>query len=116
MKLLGWISHDNLPQYLNELKLIVLPSFTEGLPSIILEAMACGTPVLSTPVGAILDYIKDGETGFIMENNSPECIVSNIIRALNYPNLKQIAENGRKVVEKEFTFEKAVESYKNIIG
>jgi glycosyltransferase involved in cell wall biosynthesis len=116
VKLLGWISHHNLPQYLNECKLIILPSFTEGLPSIILEAMACGTPVLATPVGAILDYIKDGETGFIMENNSPECIAGNIIRALNHPNLKQIAENGRKVVEKEFTFEKAVESYKNIVG
>jgi glycosyltransferase involved in cell wall biosynthesis len=115
VKLTGWIPHDELPEYLNELKLLVLPSYTEGLPNIMLEAMACGTPVLATPVGAIPDVIKDGETGFIMENNSPECIAKNVIRALNHPNLEKIAENGRELVEKEFTYEAAVERYKEIL-
>ena len=114
-KSVGWIPHDELPKYLNELKLLVLPSYTEGLPNIILEAMACGTPVLATPVGAIPDIIKDGETGFIMENNSPECIAENIIRALNHPDLEQIANNARALVEREFTFEKAVERYRHIL-
>ena len=112
IKLTGWISHNNLSLYLNELKLIVLPSYTEGLPNIMLEAMACGTPVLATPVGAIPDYILDGETGFIMENNYPECVALNIIRALNCSNLRQIANNGLALVEKEFTFGKAVEVYR----
>ena len=112
----GWIPHDKLPDYLNELKLLVLPSYTEGLPNIMLEAMACGTPVLATPVGAIPDVITDGETGFIMENNSPECIARNVIRALNHPNLERIAENARALVEREFTFEKAVERYKEILS
>ena len=116
VKLVGWISHDNLPQYLNKLKLIVLPSYYEGLPNIMLEAMACGTPVLATPVGAIPDFIKDCETGFIMENNTPECIAQNVIRVLNHPNLKQIADKGRALVEKEFTFEKAVEGYREILN
>ena len=116
VKFVGWISHDELPRYLNELKLLVLPSYTEGLPNIMLEAMACGTPVLATPVGAIPDIIKDGETGFIMEDNSPECIAQNIIRALNHPNLEQIARNARALVEKEFTFEKAVERYGKIVN
>lgn len=116
VNLTGWISHDNLPQYFNELKLVVLPSFTEGLPNIMLEAMACGTPVLATPMGAIPDFIKDGETGFIMENNSPECIAQNVIRALNHPNLEQIANNGWSLVEKEFTFEKVVERYREILN
>jgi len=115
VKLAGWIPHEKLPDYLNELKLVVLPSFTEGLPNIMLEAMACGTPVLATPVGAIPDVITDGETGFIMENNSPECIARNVMRALKHPNLERIAENARALVEREFTYEKAVERWRGIL-
>jgi glycosyltransferase involved in cell wall biosynthesis len=111
----GWISHDDLPTYLNQLRLLVLPSYTEGLPNIMLEAMACGTPVLATPVGAIPDVIIDGKTGFIMENNSPECIAENVTRALNSPDLERIAENGRRFVEENFSFEKTVENWKGIL-
>jgi len=111
----GWISDEDFPNYLNRLRLLVLPSSTEGLPYIILEAMACGTPVLTTPVGAIPDVIIDCETGFIMEDNSPECIAKNVIRALSSPDLERIAENGRRFVEKNFTFEKAVENWKRIL-
>jgi glycosyltransferase involved in cell wall biosynthesis len=112
----GWISHDHLPQYLNKLKLIVLPSYYEGLPNIMVEAMACGTPILATPVGAIPDFIRDGEIGFILENNSPECISQNIIRALNHPDLEQIGDKGMTFAEKEFCFEKAVDSYREVLN
>jgi glycosyltransferase involved in cell wall biosynthesis len=115
VNLKNWVDHQKLPNYLNDLGLLVIPSLTEGLPNIMLEAMACGTPVLATPVGAIPDLIKDGETGFIMENNSPECIAKNIIRALNHPDLEEISNNARKLVEHEFTFEKAVERFRIII-
>ncbi len=80
-----------------------------------LEAMACGTPVLATPVGAIPDVIIDGKTGFIMENNSPECIAENVVRALGSPDLERIAEEGRRFVEGEFTFEKVVENWKRVL-
>ena len=113
--LLGWISHEKLPECLNELKLLVLPSYSEGLPNIILEAMACGTPVLATPIGSIPDVIKDGVTGFIMANNSPECIAENITRALEHSKLDEIAKNARKIVEKEFTYEAAVGRYRMIL-
>jgi len=115
VQIVDWTPHKNLIDILNTLKLLVLPSYTEGLPNVILEAMACGTPVLATPVGAIPDIIKDGETGFIMEDNSPECIAKNIVRALNHPDLEKIAENGRRLVEQEFTFEKAVKRWKKIL-
>jgi glycosyltransferase involved in cell wall biosynthesis len=111
----GWITHDDLPNYLNQLRLLVLPSYTEGLPNIMLEAMACGTPVLATPVGAIPDIVKDEVTGFIMENNSPECIAMNVIRALNSPKLKQIADNGRRFVEENYIFEKSVEKWSEVL-
>ncbi len=116
VKLAGWISRDDLPQYLNKFKLIVLPSYTEGLPNIMIEAMACGTTILASPVGSIPEYIKDGMTGFLMENNSPECIANNVLRVLNHSNLEQVANNGRALVENEFTFEKAVESFKEVLN
>jgi glycosyltransferase involved in cell wall biosynthesis len=112
----GWISHDDLPRYFNRFRLLILPSYTEGLPNIMLEAMACGTPVLATPVGAIPDVIQDGITGFIMEDNSPECIAKNVIRALNHANLPQIAENGRKFVEENYTFERTVGTWRDILS
>jgi glycosyltransferase involved in cell wall biosynthesis len=111
----GWISHEELPKYLNQLRLLVLPSYTEGLPNIMLEAMACGTPVLATPVGAVPDVSVDGKTGFIMENNTPECIAENVMRALEHPDLEGVAQRARALVEREYTFERAVERWKSIL-
>jgi glycosyltransferase involved in cell wall biosynthesis len=115
-KVLGWIPHKDLPAYLNELKLLVLPSSTEGLPGIILEAMSCGTPVLATPVGGIPDVISDEETGFLLEKNSSRCIAENIIRALSHPNLEYIAKRASALVEKEFTYEIALQQYKKALN
>ncbi len=113
---IGWIPRDDLSMYLNKLKLLVVPSYTEGLPSIILQAMACGTPVLATLVGAVPDLIKDGDNGFFMEDNSPECIAENVIRALNHSNLNGIIKNARTFVEKEFNYKTAVKQYRSILG
>ena len=110
--LTGWIPHDKLPDYLNELKLLILPSYIEGVPGIVQEAMACGTVVLATPVGGVPDLIKDGETGFILENNSPECIEKNVIRALEHPNLDEIVKRARKLIEDEYAYEVMVRKCK----
>jgi len=115
VELVGWIPHEKLPRYLNRLKLLVVPSYTEAGPIIMLEAMACGTPVLATPVGTIPDVIRDAETGFVMTENSPECIIKNVISVLDYPDLDRIAQNARAFVESEFTFETAVEGYRSLL-
>ena len=112
----GLIPHDQLPQHLNEIKLLVIPSYGEMGPHIVFEAMACGTPVLATPVGVMPDVIKDGETGFIMEDNSPECIAQNITRALNHPNLDRITKDARELIEREYTHEAAVERYRHVLA
>ena len=72
-------------------------------------------PVLATSVGAIPDVIKDEEAGFIMEDNSPECIAENVRRALEHPNLDEIVKNARKLIEEEYTYEAAVERYRTIL-
>jgi len=115
VELTGWIAHDELPDYLNRLKLFVFPSYSEGLPNIVSEAMACGAVVVAAPVGGILDLIKDGGTGFILGNNSPECIAENVMRALSYPNLDKIVKNARKLTEERYTYETAVEKYRKTL-
>lgn len=115
VKLTGWICHDNLPEHFRKLNLFVLPSYTEGLPNIMLEAMACGIPVLANCVGTIPDIIKDGKTGFLMEDNSPECIFKNIMRVVSNTDVHRIALNGYMIVRNEFTFETAKDTYKNVL-
>lgn len=112
----GWVSHDILADYLNQMKLLVIPSDTEGLPNVMLEAMACGTPVLATSVGGIPSIIKNGETGFILENNSPNCITSNIIKIFDNEKSVNIIRNAYQLVQKEFQLEKRVGEFEIIFN
>lgn len=111
----GWVGNGRMPGYLNDTKIVVVPSYTEGLPKIVLEAMACGTVVLATPVGGMPEVIKDGETGFIMEDNSPECMARNVIRALNHPDLEEISKKARTLIERKYSYEATVERYRQIL-
>jgi glycosyltransferase involved in cell wall biosynthesis len=115
LEMIDWIEYDDIPTFINRLKIIVIPSYTEGLPNVLLESMACGTPVLATPVGTIPEIIKDGETGFILQDNSPETIANNIMRVLNTSNLKKITENAHLLVEERFNYENVVKMWKNLI-
>lgn len=115
VNLAGWISEVDLPKYLNSLRLLVLPSYTEGLPNILLEAMICGTPVLATSVGAIPDIIKNGKTGYLIENNSSVCIAETIIQILEYPNLEKTAINSKKIIEKQFNLKHRVNQWNQIL-
>lgn len=116
VRLMKWVAHEEVPQYLNELKLLVLPSFTEGLPNVVLEAMACGTPVLATPVGGIPEIIKNGETGFILGSNDPKLIADKIVELLDTPKLlEKVSENAYKWVRENFTKEKTIKTWRNIL-
>lgn len=112
IELVGWVEHTDIPKLLNEMKLLVLPSYTEGLPMTLIEAIACGTPIIATSVGSIPDVIEDGQTGFVIKDNSPQSIAMALTRALNHPNLEGIAQQARALAEKEYTFDAAVYRYK----
>ncbi len=111
----GWIPHDELPSLLNTLRLLVIPSHTEGLPNLMLEAMACGTPVLVSNVGSIPDVIEDGKNGFILDDNSPECIAEDMKRILEYEDMNEVIKQAHSTVKNRFNYKRAVKDYKRII-
>lgn len=111
---LDYVDEQDFTTLLSELKLLVLPSLSEGLPNIIIESMACGTPVLATPVGAIPDVITDGKTGFLLADNQPRSIADNIIRALEAPNLEIVAYNAQELIRNEYTQQKVIDRYENL--
>jgi glycosyltransferase involved in cell wall biosynthesis len=77
----GDVAHDELPSYYNMSDLLVLPSEMEGVPMVILESLACGTPVIATNVGGIPDIVKDGENGFVLDEPEPARLAEAICRA-----------------------------------
>jgi glycosyltransferase involved in cell wall biosynthesis len=115
VELTGWVDHDDVPDQLNDLSLLVLPSQpTEGLPTTILEALACGTPVLASPVSGVLDVVRDGETGFLLDSREPEALRQTILSILDRDDLDIISKNGRDQIVSEYSFEAACERYRMI--
>jgi glycosyltransferase involved in cell wall biosynthesis len=114
---LGSVPHHHLPYYLNEMKLIVLPSLCgEGLPNVVLEAMACGTPVLATPVGGIPDIIKDNKSGFILTSTEPSKIATKIndILTKDLKELQKIVNNALNYINRNYRLQAAIKRYKLI--
>lgn len=113
--LTGWVS--NVHEYLNEMRLLVLPSKTEGTPSVILEAMACGTPVLATPTGDIEYLIKDDSRGFLLESIESIDMSRKIVELLSEPRaLSQAAENASVWVKTNFSLEQIMDQWRKIFN
>ena len=116
VELVGWVDHEDVPEELSELQLLVMPSHpTEGLPTVILESLACGTPVYATPVSGIPDVVREGETGFLMENMRSDSIISRLETIADREDLPSISGNGRQLIEEEYSFEAAVQRYREIL-
>lgn len=117
VELTGWIDHSNIPNELNTIKLLILPSSpTEGLPTSILESLACGTPVLATNVSGIPDVVEESKTGFLIQSTEPVQLARQITDIMDDAPLDQISKNGRTLVEEEFSKDAAVERYKRILS
>ncbi len=109
-----WMRHEELPETLNEIKLLVIPSLKEGLPNIMIEAMACGTPVLATPVGGIPGVIEHKETGFVIKDNSSTSIADGILDAFSGDQLERISANAHQDAMKEFSLESTINKWREV--
>jgi glycosyltransferase involved in cell wall biosynthesis len=86
--------------------LAVLPSFTEGLPCIALEAFAAGVPVVATSVGGIPEVVEDGLNGFLVPPGDPPALARRILDALRSEGQRSaMGRSGQERVRTHFTFE-----------
>ncbi|HBI33707.1 MAG TPA: hypothetical protein DEA43_00250 [Candidatus Moranbacteria bacterium] len=105
----------DIPCYLSTADIFVLPSKAEGFPLSNVEAMAMGVCVIASDVGGVSDAIKDAETGFLMQPNSPSELVEKIEYVLSQKEiLEKISKNARKSVEENFSIEILADKYKNL--
>jgi glycosyltransferase involved in cell wall biosynthesis len=95
--------HIDLFKLMRLADVFALPSYLEGLPISIIEAMALGIPTISTNINAIPEAIKHLETGLLIEPGKSEALTNAVETLKSDPNLrKKLAENGRKYVFEKF--------------
>ena len=114
VELTGWVDHDKIPSYLAESRLLVLPSESEGVPKTILEAMACGTVPVATPVGGVPDIVADGETGILLADNDPAMIARALDRTLDREDLDEMASRARAYVHDAHSYEATAERFRTL--
>lgn len=106
---------QDVPDLLAAADFFVLPSFTEGLPLSILEAMSHRLPIVATNVGGIPELVKDGEHGFLVPPKEPEALANAITRLVDNPDLRvKMGEAGYKRVAKDFSFRRMTEEYEKV--
>lgn len=93
----GWVSGEKKNSILDWANVFILPSYYEGLPISILEAMSYGMPIISTPVGGIPEIVKNGENGFTVTPGNKEQIWDAIRFFLRHP--EEIEKYGKKSLE-----------------
>ena len=103
---------DQLDQYMPYFDLFALSSHVEGLPTVLLEAMAARTAIVATRVAGSTELMVEGSTGLMVPPNNPDALAEAMQKVLNDNELRRtMGENGRKRVEQHFTFEPQAEKY-----
>lgn len=112
---LGQIPQKDLPLYFRISDVFVRASRSEGLGSSFLEAMAVGVPVIGTPVGGIVDFLKDGQTGFLVKPEDPADLAAKIKYVLISPEIrKKTVENAFELVNRNYSWDTIAKSFLNI--
>jgi glycosyltransferase involved in cell wall biosynthesis len=106
---------DDIKELLKVFDVFVLPSLYEGLPNVILEAMATGLPVVATAVDGTIELIVDNETGFLVPPKNPQELSAKISFLLQDDECRRrFGSRGRERVEQNYSLEKQVASFQNL--
>lgn len=110
----GFIENENIPSVFQSLDLFILSSMQEGLPVSILEAMACGVPVLSSDSGGGARYLLDSKYIFSLEN--PDGLIQKILKIyhLEEAERKDLTKKGIQNIAENHTLPKEVNTYEKV--
>jgi glycosyltransferase involved in cell wall biosynthesis len=103
-------------EYYQKSNVLVLPSLSESFGMVLLEAMACKKPVIGSNVGGIPYVIDNDQNGLLVPPKDPQALADAIIKILTNPQLaKKMGEEGYEKVMKNFTWEKQINTTKELI-
>lgn len=114
--LTGWVDHEKLPAYLDDAKVLLLPSESEGVPKALLEAMACGTVPVATPVGGVPDIVTDGKNGVLLDGANAAAIDRTVSRVLQREDLDVLSDTARETIRREHAYPIVREQYHRILS
>ena len=108
---------NDLDRFLPFFDLLALPSFTEGMPNVVLEAFAAGVPVVSTAVGGAPEVVEDGVSGFLVSAGDSQALADRIREALaSEQRLRDMGWRGRRRVHEQFTFAAQAREYRRLFA
>lgn len=110
------MSQVNLARRMCEACLLVLPSYSEGLPRVVYEAMAAGLPVIASAVSGIPDVVQDGVTGFLVQPGDEAALAEKIRWILEHPEETQaMGRRARLSAERFFSTDMYVDAYRQLL-
>lgn len=113
VRLLGF--REDIPRLLQAADAFALPSLDEGMPMILLETAAAGTPIVATPVGDVPTLIRDGVTGLVVPKGDPDALALALLRLRDESGLAdRIARSARDEVRREHSSETMAARYTEV--
>ena len=112
----GWVNKNELRKLYQESWCMVNPSFNEGMPNAVLEAMSCGLPVIASQVVGNADIITHRQNGMLFKLDNSEALFTSLLEILMDMGLRaKLGANARKHIEQNFSWEITVRSYLQLI-
>jgi glycogen synthase len=109
---LGWVAPENVPALINTATMVVMPSRSEALPLVALQAAQMARPVVATRVGGLPEVVVDQESGLLVEEENPRELAAAIFFLLEHREAAvRMGEAGRARAQRVFNWERHVNAY-----